>query len=159
MKLTNSDTSTATVTVMPNGWKNLPTMPPMKATGTNTAQIAKVVAITARPISSVPSRAAAKWSLPRCRWRTMFSRTTMASSISNPMHSDSAIIVMKLSVKPKACTAMKLAITAIGSVSPVITVLRQECRNRNTMATVSSAPSISVCCTPCSEPLTKSLLA
>ena len=33
-------------------------MPPMKATGVNTAQIAKVVAITARPISSVPSRAA-----------------------------------------------------------------------------------------------------
>ena len=30
----------------------------------------------------------------------MFSRTTMASSISRPMHSDSAIIVMKLSVKP-----------------------------------------------------------
>ena len=43
---------------MPNGKKNLPTMPFMKATGTNTAQIAKVVAITARPISSVPSRAA-----------------------------------------------------------------------------------------------------
>ena len=43
---------------MPNGKKNLPTMPPMKATGTNTAQIANVVAITARPISSVPSRAA-----------------------------------------------------------------------------------------------------
>jgi hypothetical protein len=74
----------------------------MKATGTNTAQIAKVVASTARPISSVPSRAARWWSLPMPRWRTMFSRTTMASSISSPMHRDSAIIVMKFSVKPKA---------------------------------------------------------
>ena len=77
-------------------------MPPMKATGTNTAQIAKVVAITARPISSVPSAAARWWSLPMCTWRTMFSRTTIASSISNPMHRLSAIIVMKLSVKPNA---------------------------------------------------------
>ena len=102
VKLTNRLTSTATTTVMPNGKKNLPTMPPMKATGTNTAQIAKVVASTARPISSVPSRAAVWWSLPMPMWRTMFSRTTMASSISSPMHSDSAIIVMKFSVKPKA---------------------------------------------------------
>ena len=40
VKLTNSDTITADTTVMPNGKKNLPTMPFMKATGTNTAQIA-----------------------------------------------------------------------------------------------------------------------
>ena len=52
---------------------------------------------------------------------------------------------------------MKLEITAIGSVSPVMIVLRHECRNRKTIATVSSAPSISVCCRPFSEPLTKSL--
>ena len=58
VKLTNSDTTTATATVMPNGKKNLPTMPFMNATGTNTAQIANVVAITARPISSVPTCAA-----------------------------------------------------------------------------------------------------
>ena len=54
------------------------------------------------------------------------------------MHRLSAIIVMKFSVKPKAYTAMKLLITAMGSVSPVMMVLRQLCRNRNTMATVSS---------------------
>jgi hypothetical protein len=35
-------------------------------------------------------------------WRTMFSRTTIASSISRPMHRLSAIIVMKFSVKPNA---------------------------------------------------------
>ena len=63
----------------------------------------------------------------------MFSRTTIASSMSRPMHSDSAISVRKLSVKPNTYTAMKVAITEIGSVSPVMIVLRQECRNRNTM--------------------------
>ena len=71
----------------------------------------------------------------------MFSRTTIASSMSRPMHSDSAISVRKLSEKPNAYSAMKVAITAIGSVRPVMTVLRQLCRNRNTMSTVSAAPS------------------
>ena len=58
VKDTNSDTSTATATVTPNWKKNRPMMPLMNAIGTNTATIANVVAITARPISSVPSRAA-----------------------------------------------------------------------------------------------------
>ena len=102
----------------PNWKKKRPMMPLMNAIGTNTATIANVVAITARPISSVPSRAAVTWSLPMPRWRTMFSRTTIASSIRRPMHSDSAISVRKLSVKPNAYSAMNVAITAIGSVRP-----------------------------------------
>lgn len=89
----------------------------------------------------------------------MFSRTTMASSISRPMHRLSAIMVMKLSVKPNRYTAMNDEITAIGNVRPVITVLRQLCRNRKTMAIVSSAPSTSVCLTPSSERATQSLSA
>ena len=74
----------------------------------------------------------------------MFSRTTMASSISRPTLSDSAISVIVLSVKPNAYIARKVPISAIGSVSPVITVLRQDFRNRKTMAIVSAAPSSSV---------------
>ena len=58
VKLTYSETSTAKPTVMPNWKKNLPMIPPMKATGTNTAMIVNVVAITAMPISAVASRAA-----------------------------------------------------------------------------------------------------
>jgi hypothetical protein len=42
--------------------------------------------------------------LPICTWRTMFSRTTMASSISRPTHSDSAISVTMLIVKPNRRT-------------------------------------------------------
>ncbi len=102
VKLTNSDTSTATATVTPNWKKKRPMIPLMNAMGTNTATIANVVAITARPISSVPPARAVTWSLPMPRWRTMFSRTTMASSMRSPMHSDSAISVRKLSVKPNA---------------------------------------------------------
>src|SRR5687768_12541078 len=82
----------------------------------------------------------------------MFSRTTMASSISRPMHNDSAISVMKLSEKPRKCSAMNVAMAEIGSVRPVITVERHECRNRNTIRTVRSAPSTMVSLTRSSEP-------
>ena len=64
VKETNSETSTATATVTPNWKKKRPMMPLMNAIGTNTATIANVVAITARPISSVRLRAAVTWSLP-----------------------------------------------------------------------------------------------
>ena len=55
---TNSDTSTAKPTVIPNGKKNRPTMPFINATGMNTAITDAVVASTANPISAVPLRAA-----------------------------------------------------------------------------------------------------
>ena len=57
---TKSETSTAKATVIPNWKKNRPMMPPMNATGTNTATMERVVAMTARKISFVPSPAAAK---------------------------------------------------------------------------------------------------
>ncbi len=126
-------------------------MPPMKATGTNTAMMVKVVAITARPISAVASRAAVKWSAPACMWRTMFSRTTMASSISRPMASDRPISVRMFSVKPRAFMTMKVLITDTGSASPVITVLRQLLRKMKTMKTVSRPPSNRVTFTSSTE--------
>ena len=100
----------------------------MKATGTNTAMMENVVAVTARPISAVPLRAAVTRSSPRSMCRTMFSRTTMASSISTPMASDRPSSVMKFSVKPHSHTAMKAAMAEVGSDRPVISVERQEFR-------------------------------
>ena len=44
--------------VRPNGLNHCPATPPMNAIGTNTTTIDNVVAVTARPISSVPSKAA-----------------------------------------------------------------------------------------------------
>ena len=81
----------------------------------------------------------------------MFSRTTMASSIRMPMARQSAIRVSTFSVKPKAAITMKAPNTEIGRARPVITVLRQECRNRNTMAMVSRPPSIIVALTLSTE--------
>jgi hypothetical protein len=141
---TNSETSTAKATVMPKAKKKRPMMPLMKATGMKTAMTEKVVASTASPISLVPSRAAVTWSSPCSRCRTMFSRTTIASSISSPMASDSAISVIMFKVMPANRITMNAEITEIGRVSPVMTVDRQELRKMNTMKTVSSPPMMSV---------------
>ena len=122
-------TSTEVATVSANGRNHSPAPPPMKATGMNTAMIENVVAVTARPISAVPLRAAVMRSAPRSMWRTMFSRTTMASSISTPIASDRPSSVMKLSVKPHAHTAMNAAMTEVGSDSAVMSVERHEFRN------------------------------
>ena len=57
-RATSSEKATATATVMPNWRKYWPGMPGMKDTGTNTAMMVEVVAMTARPISSAASMAA-----------------------------------------------------------------------------------------------------
>jgi hypothetical protein len=69
VKATNSDTDTAKATVRPNCTKKRPIMPFMVATGTNTAKMDAVVAMTARPISAVASPAAFMGDLPISRWR------------------------------------------------------------------------------------------
>ena len=61
---TSSDTPTANAAVRPNDDMNRPTIPPMKPTGTKTAISDSVVAITARPISRVPSMAASNGAIP-----------------------------------------------------------------------------------------------
>ena len=58
MRATTREKKTEMAAVQPNSTKNLPTMPVMKAVGKKTAMSVKVVAITARPISSAASIAA-----------------------------------------------------------------------------------------------------
>ena len=60
----------------------------------------------------------------------MFSRTTMASSISSPIASDSAISVIVLIVKPNIHITKNAEMMDTGSVRPVMTVERHEFRKR-----------------------------
>ena len=86
----------------------------------------------------------------------MFSRTTIASSINIPIANDRPSKLIVLRVKPNAYTAMKLASADTGNARPVMTVERQEFKNRNTTSTVSSAPSMSVSSTFATERSTRS---
>ena len=104
----------------------------------------KVVAKTASPISLVPSRAAVTGSLPMSECRTIFSRTTIASSISRPILSDSASKVIILMLKPKIQINVRVPRRAIGNVMPVMAVERNEPKNSRTIKTARAAPSIMV---------------
>ena len=64
VKETSSDTAIANAAVKPNDDMNRPTMPPMNPMGRNTAISDSVVAMTARPISRVPSIAASNGGNP-----------------------------------------------------------------------------------------------
>ena len=57
-KETKSETSTEQAMVSAKGANHCSESPPMKAMGTKTTTIEKVVAVTASPISAVPSWAA-----------------------------------------------------------------------------------------------------
>ena len=73
----------------------------MNAVGRKTATSVNVVATTARPISSTASIAASTGVLPRPRWRSMFSISTIASSTSTPTTSASDSSVTTLIEKPR----------------------------------------------------------
>ena len=64
MKLTKREMAMAKAMVRPKLFRKRPTMPPMKATGRNTASSEMVVASTARPISFVARMAASRAGIP-----------------------------------------------------------------------------------------------
>ena len=115
----------------------------MNAVGRNTAIKVKLVAMTARPISSAASRAAWYGVLPMRRWRMMFSISTIASSTRMPTTSDSDSKVTMLIVKPNRCIAPKAGITDSGSAVAATKVARQLRRKNQTTMTARIAPSYS----------------
>ncbi len=114
----------------------------MKATGTNTATTASVTASTARAISPVPFRAASQAVSPCSTCRTMFSMTTMASSMRRPMESVSASIVITLNVNPSACMTANVPMMAVGRATAATSVERALRRKRSTTSTARTPPRI-----------------
>ncbi|KFB78623.1 MAG: hypothetical protein AW06_000031 [Candidatus Accumulibacter cognatus] len=129
--------------VHPNWTKNLPATPLMKAVGRKTAISVKVVAMTARPISSAASIAAWNGVLPMRRWRMMFSISTIASSTRMPTTSDSDNAVTTLKVNPIRYITAKVGIADSGSAVAETKVARQSRRKSQTTMTARMAPSIS----------------
>src|SRR3989304_4789041 len=98
----------------------------MNDTGTKITTSENVVAMTARPMSAVAARAASNG---RIRFssmkRKMFSRMTMASSMTTPTMSTSASIVTLLSVNPSARIIAKVVTSEAGMATAAITVEAQ----------------------------------
>ena len=83
----SEEKSTAAASVRPNSRNSRPIAPGRKEIGTNTDTSTSVVAITAKPISRLPSSAAIRGGWPSSMRLKMFSRTTIASSTTRPMAS------------------------------------------------------------------------
>ena len=75
-------------------------------------------------------------------WRTIFSISTIASSTSTPATRLNASSEMLFRVKPIMSMNQKAGIADSGMASAEIMVARQSRRNRKTMTTASTAPSI-----------------
>ena len=114
----------------------------MNATGTKMTTSDSVVAMTASPISEVASMAACFGVAPFSSTnRKMFSSTTIASSMTMPVASDSASIVMLLSVKSSARITAKVPMMEIGMARPAISVTRRLRMKRKTTSAASTPPS------------------
>ena len=113
----------------------------MKATGRKMTTSESVVATTALPISCVAAAAASFGVMPfSSTYLKMFSSTTIASSITMPVASDSASIVMLLSVKPNAFMSVNVPTIDVGIARAAMNVTRRFRMNRNTTIDASRPP-------------------
>ena len=113
----------------------------MNATGTKMTTSDSVVAMTARPISPVALMAASFGVTPfSSTYRKMFSSTTIASSMTMPVASDSASIVMLFSVKPSAFMTVNVPMIDVGIASAAMIVTRRLRMNRNTTSAARKPP-------------------
>ena len=115
----------------------------MKETGRKITTSENVVAMTARPMSAVASLAARigvmRFSSTK---RKMFSRTTIASSITTPTISTSASMVTPFSVKFITRIIPNVEITEHGIAIAAINVDRQERMKSNTTRLARMLPRI-----------------
>ena len=114
----------------------------MKETGTKITTRLNVVAITARPISAVAARAASNgFIFFSSMWRKMFSRMTIASSMTMPTMSTSASMVTLFRVKSSAFITPKVAMTDVGIATAAMTMARQFRMNASTTRQARMLPS------------------
>src|SRR5690606_23684971 len=141
---TKPDTSTALASARANSMNSLPVRPVANASGAYTVTSASDMATTATPIADEPSSAASILDLPDLIWRQMFSRTTMASSTTNPIASTMASKVRVLIENPNKYMKPKAPPNDTGMVTMGITLARTLRRKKKITSTTSSVASATV---------------
>ena len=152
---TTDDSKTAIASVKPNSRNKAPACPPRNDSGTKTAASVAVVVTTAKNTCWVPKTAAARAPIPSDRRRTMFSKTTMASSTTMPVARTSARSIRMLIENPASQTAAKVPIKATGSAMAGIKVARRSIRKAKITAMTMRVDRISVSTTSSNAPCTK----
>src|SRR5450432_1520301 len=92
-------------------------MPPMKATGMNTAARINAIATTGADTSDMARAVASLGLMPSSIWRCTASTTTMASSTTMPIASTSPNMLVMLIENPSSGKMANVPITATGTVS------------------------------------------
>ena len=130
--------------VTANCLKSSPFTPPMNATGTNTAQSTRTIAISALATCRIARSAASRAEIFSCAMmRSTFSITTIASLMD----------IFRM-YNPR-----KVPITLTGTASIGMSVARQLCRNRNTTSVTSSIASASVTSTSLIDAVTNGVVS
>src|SRR3569832_2108658 len=111
---TSPEIKMAMATVSANSRNRRPTMPLMNMMGMNTATSDKVIDITVKPISLLPTNAACMCAMPLSRWRMMFSSTTMASSTTKPTARVRAMSERLSRLKPQSFITAKVPTSDVG---------------------------------------------
>ncbi len=137
--------------VTANSRNSRPTMPPMNRSGMNTATRLIEIETTVKPTSRAPRSAASSRGMPSSTWRTMFSRTTMASSTTNPVATVSAISDRLLSENPAMYITPSVPSSETTTATAGTTVARHDRRKIETTMTTRMVAIASVISTSRSE--------
>ena len=139
-----AERSTEIAIVKANCLYMLPTKPPSRATGTNTAERMRAIPITGAETSSMALMVASLGCIPCSRWWITASTTTMASSTTIPMASTKPNMERVFREKPKVGKKIKVPMSDTGMVIRGIIVARMFCRKMNTTSVTRISASTNV---------------
>ncbi len=136
---------------MANSRNNRPTTSPINSSGISTAIREKVREIRVKPICCEPFRAASIGGSPSSSRREIFSTTTIASSITNPVAIVRAISDRLFRLKPSRYITPKVPTSDNGTATLGIRVADRLRRNRKVTITTRATDNRSSNCTSAIE--------
>ena len=136
-----SEVKSETVMVTANARKNVPVTPVMETRGRKTTMGVIVEPIRGTVISFSALWMASRRPWPASRCKTIFSRTTMASSMTNPTAAARPPKVMRLKDWPVSFRTIKVMSNVAGITRPATSDVPQSRRNRTRMMEESNNPS------------------
>ena len=120
--------------------KNVPVTPVIVISGRNTTIGVRVEPMSGTVNSFSALAVACRGPSPPSRCRTMFSTTTILSSMTSPTAAASPPSVIRLNVWPRIFIAMKVTTIVTGTTSPVITAVPQSRRKSQMMRPARASP-------------------
>jgi hypothetical protein len=125
---------------MASALKNAPVTPVIETSGRKTTIGVIVEPISGTRISAMALRIACARSWPASRCITMFSTTTMASSMTRPTAAARPPSVIRLKLSPRARSTIKVIASVAGITRPATSEVPQSRRNRTMISDASTTP-------------------